>query len=100
MDSIRSVGRGLVRIPRGVRTIIGSLAIASCLLLGMQAPSASAAVPGLQLVSVTSPINSVAAKAATVTCPSGKFVVSAGGQINTSATGRVALDEITPLPNM
>jgi hypothetical protein len=60
----------------------------------------SAAIAGLQLVSVESPINSTAAKSATVSCPAGKKVIGAGGQINTAASGRVALDEITPLPNL
>jgi hypothetical protein len=62
--------------------------------------TASAAVAGLQLVSVESLINSIAAKSATVSCPSGKKVIGAGGQINTAASGQVVLDEITPLPNL
>ena len=61
--------------------------------------TASAAVPGLQLVSAQSASNS-SSKSVTVSCPSGKVVIGAGGQVNVGTSGRAVLDEITPLPNL
>jgi len=61
---------------------------------------ASAAVPGLQIAATTSANDSVAVKSAFVTCPAGKQVVGAGGQINTDTSGRVVIDEITPTPDL
>jgi hypothetical protein len=52
----------------------------------------------LELKKADTAINSTNAKSATATCSAGKKVVGAGGQINTPDTGKVVLDEITPLP--
>src|SRR4051812_43892834 len=57
-------------------------------------------LPGQQLVSHESVIDSTPAKSAVVFCPSGKSVVGAGGQVNVGQSGPVVLDEITPLPNL
>lgn len=60
----------------------------------------SAAVPGLQIVSVETVANSNPVKTATVSCPPGKQVVGAGGAIIGAATGLVMLEDVTPLPNL
>lgn len=53
----------------------------------------------LTLSKAASPADSVAVKSVTATCPAGKKVVGAGGQ-NNAPTGKVVLDEITPLMNL
>jgi hypothetical protein len=55
------------------------------------ASSASAAVPGINLVTVTSPVNS-ANKSSTVTCPAGDQVLGVGGGID-SGSGQVIVDD-------
>jgi hypothetical protein len=52
----------------------------------------------LELKKQDSAINSTSPKSATATCTAGKKVVGAGGQINTPDTGKVVLEDITPLP--
>jgi hypothetical protein len=59
------------------------------------AGSASAAVPGINLVTVTSPFNS-ANKSATVTCPAGDQVLGVGGGID-GGSGQVIVDDWMPL---
>ncbi|HEU5156635.1 MAG TPA: hypothetical protein VFU43_06525 [Streptosporangiaceae bacterium] len=77
-----------------------SIACVSSCLLGLAVAStalagpASAAVPGLQIVSATSPTNSNA-KSITATCPAGKAVVGAGAQL-TGGLGDVVIDDLRP----
>lgn len=73
----------------------------ACLLLALAlaaamafAGNASAAVAGLERVSATSP-NSSSDKSITVTCPAGKQVLGAGGQI-VNGNGQVVLEDVTP----
>jgi hypothetical protein len=61
---------------------------------------ASAVLPGLERVVKVSAFDSVAAKLGSPNCPAGKKLIGAGGGINTSAAGKLALDEITPYPNL
>jgi hypothetical protein len=75
------------------------LSISFCLLglataiTGLASP-ASAAVPGLQIVSATSATNSID-KSITATCPVGKNVIGTGAELN-GALGDVVIDEIIP----
>ena len=54
-----------------------------------------AAPPGLQYISATSTSGFATTRSATVSCPSGKRVIGAGGQIS-PAFGTVILDEVAP----
>jgi hypothetical protein len=56
---------------------------------------ASAAVPGLQIVSTVSSSNSVSPKSAVANCPSGKRVIATGAQI-TGGGGDVVLEGLVP----
>jgi hypothetical protein len=59
------------------------------------ASPASAAVPGLQLVTATSAFNSVSPKSVIATCPANKRVIDAGGEI-TNGGGDVVMDLVRP----
>jgi hypothetical protein len=63
------------------------------------APSASAAVPGLQLHSRTSFSDSSDTKSQLARCPSGTKLIGASGHIS-GATGKVVLGNITPLADL
>ena len=65
------------------------------LLCGAFAGSASAAVPGLQLVSSASLADSLSTKQAVVTCPVGKRLIGAGGEV-TFGVGQVVIDDLSP----
>lgn len=56
---------------------------------------ASAAVPGLQVVSAHSAYDSHDGKSAIATCPAGKKLIGSGGQI-TLETGEVVIDDMRP----
>jgi hypothetical protein len=85
------------RIGRWVSTIgaVATLAGAQALVQLVGATPASAAVPGLQVVSATSALNSNTLKAVTATCPSGKRVVGTGFQL-LGGQGDVILDDVLP----
>src|SRR5262245_39968311 len=70
------------------------IALALATLLASLGGSASAAVTGLERISSTSPINS-SNKSATATCPGGKRVVGAAGQL-TGVFGDVTLGLVRP----
>jgi len=76
-----------------LRLGLSAVLVAFGVLVTFGAP-ASAAVPGLQVVSRSSPTNSLD-KSATASCPTGKRLIGAGGQLN-APSGKVILDEITP----
>jgi hypothetical protein len=57
---------------------------------------ASAAVPGLQIVSATSATNSISPKRALATCPAGKVVVGTGAEL-TGGLGDVVIDDLVPM---
>ena len=59
------------------------------------ASPASAAVPGLVRIAVTSAFNSVSPKSVTATCPSPKQLLGTGAEIN-GATGEVVIDDLRP----
>jgi hypothetical protein len=59
-----------------------------------------AVLPGLERAVKVSVSDSAPAKSAIANCPAGKKLIGAGGRINPSATGKLALDEITPHPNL
>jgi hypothetical protein len=61
------------------------------------ASPASAAVPGLQIVTAQSASNSVSPKSATATCPANKRVIGAGAEIN-GGLGDVVIDDLRPGP--
>ena len=71
------------------------IAVAFAVLCGAFAGTASAAVPGLQLVTATSANNSSIVKQAIAFCPAGKKLIGTGGQI-TGATGQAVIDDLTP----
>jgi hypothetical protein len=58
-------------------------------------------LPGREVVSAASPVDSSSPKSATVTCPAGKRVVGAGGALygpSPSGDREVVLDDVTPNP--
>ncbi|MFI7706128.1 hypothetical protein [Nonomuraea sp. NPDC049480] len=57
--------------------------------------TASAAVPGLEVVSLTSASNSGFSKSVVASCPSGKNLLGTGGSVN-SGLGKVVMDRIVP----
>ena len=59
------------------------------------APPASAAVPGYQIVSATSVLDSATYKSVTATCPAGKRVIGTGFHL-LGAQGDVILDDLIP----
>jgi hypothetical protein len=65
-------------------------------LCGSFAASASAAVPGLQRITASSPTNSLN-KLVNATCPVGKRLIGAGGDI-TGGGGQVVIDDLSPNP--
>jgi hypothetical protein len=81
--------------PAALRRRLTSLLLASLLCLAgatlTLAESASAAVPGINLATATSPVNS-ANKSATATCPAGDQVLGVGGGI-TGGSGQVIVDD-------
>jgi len=72
-----------------------ALAGAQALVQVAGAAPASAAVPGLQVVSATSVLDSNTLKAVTATCPSGKRVVGTGFHL-LGGQGDVILDDLRP----
>jgi hypothetical protein len=92
----------------GFGLITGVLAVAAAAAPAQAAPvepvpaaepaAVVAAVPGLVRVVATSPNNSLN-KSVTATCPAGKQLYSAGGQI-TGGLGNVYMDDVTPADNL
>jgi hypothetical protein len=74
---------------------LAALASAQALVQVVGAAPASAAVPGLQVVSATSVLDSATLKQVTATCPSGKRVVGTGFHL-LGGQGDVILDDVRP----
>jgi len=71
------------------------IAVAFAVLCGAFAGTASAAVPGLQLVTATSADSSFFVKQAIASCPAGKKLIGTGGRL-TGASGQAVIDDLTP----
>ncbi|MFC4117671.1 hypothetical protein [Nonomuraea zeae] len=83
------------KIGTSARPIGLLLAFTLTILCGALTGTASAAVPGLQIVSVTSSSNSDFSKGVFADCPSGKQVLGAGGSVNQGGS-KVVMDQIVP----
>lgn len=81
-------------VPARFAWLVALLTLAATGLL--PASPAAAAIPGLQRVVTTSPLNSVGnPKVASAACPAGKNVIGTGGYV-TGGNGQVVLTEILP----
>jgi hypothetical protein len=78
----------------GTRGLALALGVAVVVVFAPASP-ASAAVPGLVRISVTSASNSTDFRSITATCPVGKVLVGTGYEI-TGGTGEVVVDDFTP----
>ncbi|WBB77255.1 hypothetical protein O7606_13180 [Micromonospora sp. WMMD882] len=78
---------------RGLVLVLG-LAVTGVVVVAPATP-ASAAVPGLVRVAVTSPANSTDFRSVTATCPVGKVLTGTGYEIN-GALGEVVVDDLRP----
>ncbi|MFI6262143.1 hypothetical protein [Micromonospora sp. NPDC051006] len=79
--------------PRALSLMVG-LAVTGAVVVAPAAP-ASAAVPGLVRVAVTSVSNSTDFRSVTATCPVGKVLTGAGYELN-GATGEAVVDDFRP----
>lgn len=84
-------------VPRQLRArgLVLALGLAGAGVLVAPAGPASAAVPGLVRIAVTSASNSNDFRTATATCPLGKVLVGTGFELN-GATGEAVVDDLRP----
>ncbi|MEW2376117.1 hypothetical protein AB0883_08440 [Micromonospora sp. NPDC047812] len=78
--------------PRALRIAVG---LAVAVVVVVPATPASAAVPGLVRIAVTSASNSTDFRSVTATCPVGKVLTGTGYELN-GATGEAVVDDLRP----
>jgi hypothetical protein len=83
------------------RALLAGLVVASASSVAfVSSDGASAAVPGLQLVSAESGNTSIQSKSVTATCPAGKKVLGTGGAILGATPGDVMIADIKPVADL
>ncbi|MEU4772453.1 hypothetical protein [Micromonospora sp. NPDC023644] len=80
------------RRPRALTLVLG---VAVAAVVVVPAAPASAAVPGLVRIAVTSASNSTDFRSVTATCPVGKVLTGTGYELN-GATGEAVVDDLRP----
>ena len=83
------------RVLRRSTSVVAGLVVLAC---GLPA-AASAVVTDLQGVTALSPLDSASTKSITVTCPAGKQVLGAGGDV-LNGDGQVIFDDLTPTADL